>query len=665
MIKSKSKIVLLLIVFLFLAVSIHAKEITSLDKITVTAQKIEENLQEVPLSITVFDEFDIKDRQIESVKDIGRYTPNLLLPNLGDNGILAPTIRGISSDPHSISTTVSINIDGIPGFSSIGYDAVLEDIERIEVLKGPQGTLYGRNAMAGVINIITKKPGNEIRARVGTEFGSDNKRQYSFSASGPLVKDKFYMGISGKHYEKDGYLKNTFLNQTYNDRENNYGKINLRYTPSDDLEIFLISSKFKRDDGAASLNLMTAKNKRELSSDIQGTNTSETTTHALKIKYDFSGYTFESISAYKEDEDIRLSDGDFSPMVINQGPMNFSYENSSQEFRLSSQTQNLNWLAGLYADKGGKTGGYTIHSIYPAYAGRYDSETDDKSVGVFIHGDYKINDRLSVLAGLRYDKDKRKINEITQDVQLETSYGSVSPKIALEYLFDKNIMMYATIAKGYKSGGFYMLAAPGSPKEYDQETLLNYEIGWKSSFLDNKLIVNSSIYYMDISDKQVLTAVDSMYGYISNAASATSKGLELEIRYHLNDNLSLFSGFGYNKTTFDEFSDYKGDYNGNYNPYAPEYNYSIGTQYRSANGCYAGIDLTGYGKMYLDKANKYQQNAFNLVNAKIGYEADKFDIYLYAKNLFDKNYDTEGYYDGSYVFLSDPREMGVQLTYRF
>ncbi|MCP4119990.1 MAG: TonB-dependent receptor [Desulfobacteraceae bacterium] len=663
--KPKRKIAVLLTACLILASPIDAKETTAPDEITVTAQKIEENIQEVPISITVFDEFAIKDRQIESVKDIAQYTPNFLLPNLGDNGILAPTIRGMSSDPHLISTTVSMYMDGVPTFNSIGYDAALEDIERIEVLKGPQGTLYGKNAEAGVINIITKKPGNEIRAKIAAELGNDDKRQLAFSASGPVVKDKFYIGLSGKHYEKDGYLKNIYLDQTYNDRKNNYGKINLRYTPNDNLEISLISSKFKRDDGAASLNLMTAKDKRELSSDIQGTNKSETTAHAFKIEYDFDKYKLESISAHKEDQDIRLSDSDFSPLMINQGPMKFSYKNNSQEVKLSSQTENFNWLVGLYADKGKKTGGYTIHSIYPEYAGRYDSESNDESIGVFVHADYKINNKLSVLAGIRYDKDKRETDDKKQDVQLSSSFGAVSPKIALEYKFDKDIMMYATVAKGYKSGGFYMLAAPGFSKEYDQETLLNYEIGLKSSFLDNKLVLNSAIYCMDISDQQVLTAIDSMYGYISNAASATSKGIELEINYQANDNLSLFSAFGYNETDFDKFSDAKGDYKGNHNPFAPVYNYSLGAQYRNANGCYARINLNGYGKMYLDKANKYKQNAYDLVNAKIGYETNRFDIYLYATNLFDKNHDTEGYYGGSYVFLSDPREIGARFVYRF
>ncbi len=225
-------------------------------------------------------------------------------------------------------------------------------------------------------------------------------------------------------------------------------------------------------------------------------------------------------------------------------------------------------------------------------------------------------------------------------------------------------MTYITVAKGYKSGGFYMFA-PAGKQSYDKETLWNYEIGLKSQFLDNTLTFNTSLYYMNISDMQVLTAINNQEGYISNAATATSKGFELEANYKATDEISLFSAFGYNRTTYDTFSDVSGDYKGNYASFAPIYNYSIGAQYRATQGYYARADLSGYGKMYIDKANKYEQKAYEIVNAKIGYEQTNYEIYLYAKNLFDKTHNIEGYYNDSYTYLSDPREIGVQLAYRF
>lgn len=662
----KAKIFIFLVMSLVLVGSAIAKEEKSLESLIVTAQKTEENIQDVPISLTVFDEYAIEDRNIKSVKDIALYTPNLYLANPGDFGSLSPSVRGLSSDATFISTTVSMYIDGVPTLNTVAYDSVLDNIERIEVLKGPQGTLYGKNAEAGVINIVTKKPGNKLKGKVGVEIGSDNKRQYSLSVSGPLVKNKFYIGASGRHYEKDGFVENTYLGRCDNDRENRYGKVFLRYTPTDSLDISLISSKFKRDDGSPSINTIAAVDKRKVATDINGFTKNETTTHSLKIEYDFANYSFESITSEKEDEIDRFVDWDYSPMEYYHSYLAETFKNRSQEFKLSSKSNSLSWLVGLYADKGEKKGGFNVLSMDPRAAGETLNNLDDESIGVFTHFDYKINDKLSILGGLRYDKDKREIDDKNQDIQLDFSYSEVSPKLAVEYNLSNDIMTYATMAKGYKSGGFYLYAPPGYSKKYDKETLWNYEIGLKSSFFNNALILNGSVYYMDISDMQVLSSVGKTgKGYVSNAAGATSIGFELEADYKVSKELSLFFAFGYNDTTFDKFSDSQGDYEGNYNPNAPKYNYSIGGRYRHSSGFFTRVDLNGYGKMYLDKANKYEQDAYYLLNAKIGYELENFDLYFYAKNLFDKEYDMEGAYNGYYTMLSDPKETGIQFAYRF
>jgi len=634
---------------------------TSLDKITVTAQKVEENIQDVPISITAFNEFDIEDKKIKSIDDVARYTPNFLLSVMGDIGIANPSIRGLSSDASTTYSTVSMYIDGVPNFINTGFDTILNDVQRIEVLKGPQGTLYGKGAEAGVINIITKKPSNETKSNISLELGTDNKRELSLSTSGAIIKDTFYIGLSGRYFEKDGFLKNTYTNRIDNDRENIYGKINLRYTPNENLELSLISSKFERDDGTTSINSTSATNTREIASDLQGSNKSKTSSHAFKVSYDFNNYKLESITTYKKYNDLRITDNDFSPAVVNHTDVNMLYKNSSQELRLSSSTDKLNWLIGLYGDKAKKTGGYDYNM--GAMTLPFRSKLDDESLGVFTHATYKFNDKLSLIGGLRYDRDKKEINDTTANIQLDKSYNEVSPKLALNYRLNENTTSYFTIAKGYKSGGFYIYAPTGQ-QTYDKETLWNYEVGIKSNINEN-LTLNSSIYYMDISNMQILTALSTFTGYISNAASATSKGIELDLNYNLNDSISFFGAFGYNKTTLDSFSDANGDYSGNYNPYAPKYNFNIGIQYRDNNGYFARADLNGYGKMYIDKENNYEKKAYNLLNLKLGYESDSYDIYLYGKNILDKEYDAKGCCYGTMAMLSEPREIGVQVNYRF
>jgi len=175
-----------------------------LDTVTVTAQKREENLQDVPISISVFDEFDVEDRQMDTIQDVFTATPNLLFFQAGNQGTGTPVTRGISGDLMSLSSATALFIDGVPYLNTVGYDVALVDIERIEVLRGPQSTLYGKNAEAGVINVITRQPDNNFGCTISTELGEDNKRQFSVNARPPLIKDKLYLGLSGRQYEKDG-----------------------------------------------------------------------------------------------------------------------------------------------------------------------------------------------------------------------------------------------------------------------------------------------------------------------------------------------------------------------------------------------------------------------------------------------------------------------------
>ncbi len=652
-------------VFALMHNTLMAKEAKTLADIEVTAQKQEESIFEVPLSLNVFTQFDIEDKNIKSIKDIGKYTPNLYMVNPGDFGAISPSSRGLYSDASSVSTTVGMYIDGIPTLGTVGYNAILQNIERIEVLRGPQGTLYGKNAQAGVINVITKQPTNIFSGSVNASFGSDNKKEYSVNVNGPIVENKLFFNLSARHYSKDGFISNSYLNNKENYRENNYGKISLLYKASDNLKLSLISSKAKYNDGAPSMNSMNAVDSRKTANNIQGFNKSQNTSHAFKLEYLYDDYKFESISAYKKDLDYRLGDYDFSSMTFYHSTIKDTYKSKSQEFRLSNNIGDFNYLLGLYLDKDNKIGGYEIDSANPAFKGKFSSTLDNNSLGIFLHTDYKINDALTLISGVRYDKDNKKISDKTQNIDLSTSYSEISPKLSLKYKINNNQMTYVSIAKGYKSGGFYMFAAPGNPKNFDKETLWNYELGIKNKFLEDTLSLNLTAYYMDIKDMQVLTSTSAVSGYISNAASSSSKGLELELQYQLNDFVNVYGTLGYNKTNFKDFSDTLGNYSGNFNPYAPKYSYSAGIKYRGASGYYTSADINGYGKMYLDKANKFEQKAYSLVSTKIGYEAEEFDIYLYANNLFNKQHDTNGYYEGKYVLFSDPREIGIQLTYRF
>jgi len=656
----KSKISLSLLTAIILSNTIYAKQIKSLDTLTVTAQKIEEDSQEVPISLTVFNELDLEDKNITNIQDIAQYTPNLMFFDNGSSFSFSPSIRGLFTTEGTFSSSLGVFVDDVPILGKNGMNAVLMDIEQIEVLKGPQGTLYGAGAQGGVINITTKKPTNELKSSVGIDIGNDNKREYSIKGSGAIIKDKFYVGISAKHYEKDGFITNTNLGGYSNDTAYDYGKIHLRYTPTNNLDIFLISSLLKRDNEG--VNMGTQK-QRENSSNEEF-HKAKTLQNSLKIEYDINNYKFTSISAHYNFDSKLYRDYDFSPYYGLHTDMDERQKKISQKFRLAKKEDKFSWLVGINGNSEDIDLYQNTISSNPNYANVSIFDIQNDSYGIFSHLEYILNNKLTLLGGLRYDKNDISFKQENTNNNIDSSYSEVSPKIGLKYNLNKNNMFYTTISKGYKPGGFYTPTPAPYSKKYDKETLWSYEIGSKSNLLDNRLILNTSIYYMKIDDMQVINNVNAAFAYMSNAAKATSKGFEFDLNYKATNTLELFTSFGYNDTKFDEFKDGVGDYKDNYNPFAPKYNYNLGVQYRGNNGYYLRADLNGYGKMYFDKANKYEKKAYNLVNAKLGYEQDNLDIYLYAKNLFDKNYDSEGVY-GYYTIYSQPREIGVQLAYRF
>jgi len=656
----KRKIALSIATSLILSQSIYANDTKQLDTVTVTAQKTEENIQDVPISMSVFDEFTLEDRNIDNVSDIAKYTPGLEILNLSAVKS-SPSMRGLYSNYSSKSSVAGLYIDGVPNTDGTGFDASLMDIERIEVLKGPQGTLYGKNTEVGVINVITKKPDNETRGKIKATLGTDNKRELAFSASGPIVKDKFYIGIAGKHYEKEGFIINTSKNTIADDREHNYGKVNLRWTPTDNLELSLISSKIKYNDGA---NLGGAKDKdRELSNDLDSYNKSEVILNALNIDYTINDKLFlTSTTAQRKYTEIGANDFDYTDNpawkfhIFNNDS---TYETLSQEVKLNYENKKIKVVSGIFLERSDVHMDKDRDTAWGFKKALEDTDTD--SLGLFSHLSYDINDKLSVLGGLRYDKVKQNYKNSTQTIDNDES--EISPKIGLTYDFNKNLMTYATISKGYRAGGFNVGAPTGYSKTFDKESLYSYEVGFKGSSLNGRLTYDTAVYYMDITDMQVTYQFNNGKNNIKkNAAKATSRGIESSLNFQATDTIDLFGGVSYNDISFDEYHDGTTDLSGNTTTNAPKYNFNLGISYRAEQGYYAGADISGYGDMYLDTKNTLKRDAYEIVNAKIGYEQEDYDIYIYAKNLFDKKYDSTGVFGSGW---SEPREIGVQLAYRF
>jgi len=634
-----------------------------LEAMTVTAQKQEESVQDVPVAISAFDGLEIEDKMVDNLDDIAKYTPGLTIINYGAAVKYAPSIRGLYSDYGAGSAVAGLFIDGVPVTNGSGFDETLLDIERIEVLKGPQGTLYGKNTEVGAVNVITRKPSNETRARITGELGEDNKRNLAATASGALIKDKLYLGLSGKHYEKKGFVKNTTTGEPVDDREHNYGKVYLRLTPTANLEASLISSYIKYDNGGNSSGY-TQTESRTVSNDLDSFNKSSVWMNSLNINYTLNdSLSFTSTTAYRNFNEYLANDFDYTSDPSKQFHVfaDSTYETISQELRANYESGRINLVSGIFLETSNTETDKYRESASGDVIMLHDIDTD--TIGLFSHLTYEITSNLSALAGLRYDKVDMEYQDAVQHI--DSNENEVSPKVGLTYDLFENVMTYVTIAKGYRSGGFNTYAPDGYSKTYDPETLYSYEVGVKGTSLNGKLAWDVALYYMDITDMQVDVYLDAENILKTNAAEATSMGVETSLRYQLTRGLNLFAGFSYNNTEFDEYNNGFTDFSGKKTTFSPEYNYNFGVQYRADQGYYASADISGYGDMFLDTENEYKRPAYEVVNAKIGYEAENFDIYLYAKNLFDRDYDIEGHYYGVYSYYSQPREIGMSLTYRF
>jgi len=673
--RTHRKITLSLVAPLTLLNLLYAKDVVDLNTLTVTAQKQEENIQEVPISLTVLDRLSLEDKNIDDVWDIMDNIPGLMNFDTGMSDIFAqPSMRGITAPSTTFNSSVGLYIDGAPVFASPGFAANLIDIERVEVLRGPQGTLYGKNSEAGAINIITHKLNNELRGKIGTRIGEDNKKMFTGSVSGPIIEDQLYFGLAGQKDTKDGFLKNETLGGYDDDRDRLYGQGQLRWTPNDDLDVSFIVSRMSADEGvspqAPNANMMAmygqpALPDRTTYSDFRPHKDATNDFQTLKVDYQLSeSMSISSITARKVTDWKAKGDYDFTLMPIYHLYVDNEYSTLSQEVRLNWKSEKIKGLVGLYADKHSNdidTGNVMSDFSHLATTKR---ELSGDSYSIFGQVGYALSDDLHLTTGLRYETQNMDYDDELLNINTDKSWSKVTPKISLQYRFSPNVNTYATVAQGYRTGGFNFTATDLEYQSFDPEELWNYEVGVKTNLLDNRVQLNASLYYMDIQDMQVEESVTPITTYVNNATEATSKGIELEITAKATKNLILSAGLSYNQTEFDSFSDASGNYSGNKNPFAPEYTINLGASYRHHNGFFASANLIGYGSMYLDKANQYERDAYEVVNTKIGYETENFDIYLYAQNLFDKKYDSLNYY-GYYNNYSPPREVGIQLAYRF
>jgi iron complex outermembrane receptor protein len=637
-----------------------------LDTMVVTAEKRQEDLQEVPASVTAIKEARILDSGISSLQDFSNQVPNLFIDDWGFRGNSYVFIRGvgaINNDP-----AVGFYVDDVNYMDDRVFDSNLFDIERIEVLRGPQGTLYGRNSLGGVINIITKKPDNAFHAGVDQTFGNYGLLETNLYVRAPLIDDKLFFGFSGNLEDRDGYSHNEYLDEDGDDREDRSGRVQLRWTPNSKLDVLASIDGEQIDDGAFPVTNLhqVDEDPHRFSHNVEGEHERNSIGSSLKVVYDAEALSITSITGFRHYDDNVVNDQDFTAADLYWAKEVIRDSQFSQEFRFASPKGNGNWkwLGGLYGFREDKD--HLLQMNYPAYGGVVeDAQSDLDTCGYAAFGQvtYTMFGNLDVTGGLRYDYEHGSIDfdrastpfAISPDLTFDDSADSdaLLPKFQLAYYWNEQIMTYAGVSRGYRSGGFNTGFSDIADASFDPEYSWNYEIGAKTSWFDNRLVLNAAVFYIDLDDQQVTQLLPTANTIIKNAGESRSKGFELEGTALLAQGLTLEAGFGYTNSEFTKYSDpvAGADYKGNKTPLAPKYTYNIALQWRKPimDKChmlwstgplnfFARAELQGIGDFYWNTANTLKEEAHELVNLRTGLESDHFDLTLWARNLFDEHY---------------------------
>jgi len=647
-----------------------------IEVMTVTANKTEENIQNIPMSITALDQYDISDRSIETTMDVFQRVPNMHLTTTGPMGATdnIASVRGITS----FMTGGSVYGFFVDDVFYPSADINLMDVKRIEVLRGPQGTLYGQNTEAGVINIITKEPDNQWAGDIQMTYGNYNSFDTTLSGGGAIVKDKLFLRMAGKFGRSDGFFTNTLNNDDAVNKGDTYDtRMSLLFSPSDRFKADLKINVQKYDTSYAEFSTFdkVMDGNFDISVNTPGYVDKDFVNTALKLVYDFDKMRLTSISTVLNDERKNGMDMDFSGTDSSRMATDFQTRSYSQELRLSSlDTTALKWTVGSYVYNNDE-GQILIYDMINYGQAGLQGDTDTTGMALYGQADYTFQ-KWVVTAGLRYEyqtKDydyqwKEKGNTIGYTPCSGTTdkdFSALLPKFALTYHVTDNFRPYVSATRGFKSGGFNLGSDPG--QAYDSEYTWNYELGFKSELAQNRIQLNAALFYINWEDLQVEQPSYPDF-VVENAAEATSKGVEVELTVNPVTGLEIYGSFGYVDATYDEYT-YAGiNYAGKNIANAPDKTYSIGSTYRFLDHWMINAELNGTGKIYYEADNNKSQSSYEVFDVKAGYESEKFDVYLWAKNLFDESYATRAFEmtgSGWYARSGDPLTFGLTVKYRF
>jgi iron complex outermembrane receptor protein len=735
------------------SVSAAAENVRQLEEVVVTARKRTESLQDVGLAVSAMSQTELDRTFARDLMDLASISPNMIIDDTGQGpgGVAAIFIRGIGAADveKNFDPAVGVVVDGIFLGANAGSLLTGIDLAGVEVLRGPQGTLFGRNTIGGVINVTRTQPTGELGAKV--RVGIENYDTY-------YVDGVFNFGITddlaakvtvSQRDQGDGFYDNVTTGEDGRGAKDyqSYG-INLLWEASDTLEFEFTYQNEETDQDTPEL-VNTGQQRHSFCSDPaygycspsdslpisgdrlktlnQGLRSSgpaanrenpflvtsaedvvpialessfDTESYALEARWNISdSYAVDYIYGSWESDEEAISNWDGTPELLYGTSRPGTYEQESHELRLTyDPSGNLSFVGGLFFWENSYTATSNSWVGFPQPGSIFDiyqfTEQETESTAVFFEADYALTDALTLTLGGRYTEDEKSTR---QEGNVETisagftsnpneEWSETTPRVGARYAFSDDLMAFFTYSKGYRSGGFNgrVNNLEEARDAYDPETVDNYELGIKSEWFDNRLRVNANLFFMDYQDKQEELQLPDEGGtgqktIVTNAASATIQGIEVDVQAFITENLSLRGNIGYLDTGYDGFGfvDLDGnnvDLSGLEFRRAPDFTGSIDATYEWdmaggqawVRGAYRFI-----GEHFTNSTNdpELENDAQHLVTASVNYAMNNgLQFSLFGRNLTDEDGYTHGYDVAglwSYAATRAPRTYGFEVQYNF
>jgi iron complex outermembrane receptor protein len=663
-----------------------SEEKQSLEEIVVTAQLREQSLQDVPISIDVLGAAEIADKKIDDIGDISYEVPGFsvfeFIPRQ-TNAIIRGTVS--LEDAAGVDQSVAVFLDGVyigqPGF--VSFD--LFDVERVEVLKGPQGTLFGRNVTGGAVSVITSTPPDAFKATIEGTLGDYEQRDIQGVVGGPL-SDSLAGQIAFSRKTSDGFYTNV-TDGTDVEAADIFGvRGKLRYEVNDAVEM-LLGIEYSRDklqgigfdldgDPLPYMGTGTFGPDDEVALNLPGGLDNETWAYTGTINVDTSIGTITSITAYRDSENHSEYDVDSTPVVELHLGEDDLIEQFSQELRLTGQANNIDYVAGLFfMDAEQNRTEYTLLDSVPGSAARlfiWDGDPileiqgqniKTKSYAAYGEITYAFENGLSLTGGIRYTNDEKTGNSFCTSegsfllcpspaatVLHDGSWDAVTPRFVAQYEFSNDVMAYGSVSRGFKSGGFPFNIDGDPQADFKPEYADNYEVGIKSRLWDQRLQTNLAIFRTDFTDLQVLQLTPAGQTFAGNAGEAQTQGVELDVNVVVTDAFQVYGNYTYldaelkSLMLLNEEGDLD-DFSGNRPPVTPEHSFNIGGTYTwnlpgDAGKIAMRANVLYKSRYFLETDNNPDVTAKvdNIVNAGIKYmtPGERWEFSLWGKNLTDK-----------------------------